>query len=73
MRVLITCEFSGHVRDAFAALGQEAWSNDLLPSVQPGHPLPGNVLDDLERDLGRIATELGGLDLTFSSFARGMG
>jgi hypothetical protein len=36
MRVLIACEFSGIVRDAFAARGHDAWSCDLLPSEQPG-------------------------------------
>jgi len=30
MRVLIACEYSGTVRDAFAALGHDAWSCDLL-------------------------------------------
>lgn len=37
MRVLIACEFSGIVRDAFAALGHEAWSCDLLPSELPAN------------------------------------
>lgn len=32
MRVLVACEFSGTVRRAFAALGHDAWSCDLLPS-----------------------------------------
>lgn len=32
MRVLIACEFSGIVRDAFRALGHDAWSCDLLPT-----------------------------------------
>lgn len=32
MRVLVACEFSGVVRDAFRARGHEAWSCDLLPS-----------------------------------------
>lgn len=32
MRVLIACEFSGIVRDAFRALGHDAWSCDLIPS-----------------------------------------
>lgn len=32
MRVLVACEFSGTVRNAFAARGHEAWSCDLLPS-----------------------------------------
>jgi hypothetical protein len=31
MRVLVACEYSGRVRNAFAALGHEAWSCDLLP------------------------------------------
>lgn len=31
MRVLVACEFSGVVRDAFRALGHDAWSCDLLP------------------------------------------
>lgn len=36
MRVLIACEFSGTVRDAFAAQGHDAWSCDLLPSERGG-------------------------------------
>jgi hypothetical protein len=32
LRVLIACEFSGIVRDAFAARGHDAWSCDLLPT-----------------------------------------
>jgi len=32
MRVLVACEFSGIVRDAFAARGHDAWSCDLIPS-----------------------------------------
>ena len=32
MKVLIACEYSGRVREAFRALGHEAWSCDLLPS-----------------------------------------
>jgi hypothetical protein len=36
MRVLVACEFSGIVRDAFAAKGHDAWSCDLLPSESPG-------------------------------------
>ena len=35
MRVLVACEYSGIVRDAFAALGHDAWSCDLLPSESP--------------------------------------
>jgi len=32
MRVLVACEYSGKVREAFRALGHDAWSCDLLPS-----------------------------------------
>jgi hypothetical protein len=41
MKVLIACEFSGIVRDAFAALGHEAWSCDLLPTESPGKHIQG--------------------------------
>lgn len=44
MRVLIACEFSGIVRDAFAARGHDAWSCDLLPTERRGQHLTGNVL-----------------------------
>jgi site-specific DNA-cytosine methylase len=43
-RVLIACEFSGIVRDAFRARGHDAWSCDLLPSEQPGLHIEGDVL-----------------------------
>jgi hypothetical protein len=36
MRVLVACEFSGIVRDAFIAKGHDAWSCDLLPTENPG-------------------------------------
>lgn len=36
MRVLVACEFSGVVRDAFRARGHDAWSCDLLPTEAPG-------------------------------------
>jgi hypothetical protein len=35
MQVLVACEFSGTVRDAFAWQGHSAWSCDLLPTEQP--------------------------------------
>lgn len=47
MRVLIGCEFSGTMRDAFAALGHDAWSCDLLPSDNGGQHVQGDVLDIL--------------------------
>lgn len=36
MKVLVACEFSGVVRDAFALRGHDAWSCDLLPTERPG-------------------------------------
>ena len=36
MKVLVACEFSGIVRDAFIARGHDAISCDLLPSERPG-------------------------------------
>ncbi len=44
MRVLIACEFSGIVRDAFKARGHDAWSCDLLPSERPGNHFQGDIL-----------------------------
>ena len=44
MRVLIACEFSGIVRDAFRARGHDAWSCDLLPSERgPANHIQGDV------------------------------
>lgn len=37
MKVLIACEYSGVVRDAFSKLGHDAWSCDLLPTEIPGN------------------------------------
>ena len=37
MRVLVACEFSGIVREAFRRLGHDAWSCDLLPA-EDGSP-----------------------------------
>lgn len=45
MRVLVACEFSGTVRDAFRARGHDAWSCDLLPTEAPGNHYTGDVFD----------------------------
>ena len=45
MRVLIACEYSGTVREAFAALGHDAWSCDLEPTDIPGNHYQGDVMD----------------------------
>ena len=47
MRVLIACEYSGRVRDAFAKLGHDAWSCDILPTETEGKHYEGSVLDIL--------------------------
>lgn len=47
MKVLIGCEFSGTVRDAFSRLGHDATSCDLLPSLTPGKHYQGDILDIL--------------------------
>ncbi len=45
MRVLIACEYSGRVRDAFRALGHDAMSCDLLPTDVAGPHYQGDVFD----------------------------
>lgn len=45
MKVLVACEYSGAVRDAFIAKGHEAMSCDLLPTDKPGPHYQGDVLD----------------------------
>lgn len=46
MRVLVACEYSGTVRDAFRAKGHDAWSCDLLPSdADPTWHIQGDALD----------------------------
>ena len=45
MRVLIACEYSGTVRDAFLRLGHDAMSCDLLPTETTGPHYQGNVLN----------------------------
>lgn len=45
MRVLVACEYSGRVRDAFLANGHDAMSCDLLPTEVPGPHYQGSVTD----------------------------
>ena len=47
MKVLVACEYSGTVRDAFAARGHDAMSCDLLPTDRPGNHYQGDVRDVL--------------------------
>jgi hypothetical protein len=48
MKVLIACEYSGKVRDAFIAAGHDAMSCDLLPTDSPGPHYQGSVFDVLD-------------------------
>lgn len=50
LKVLIACEESGTVRDAFTKLGHDATSCDLLPTRTPGKHYQGDVFDILYDD-----------------------
>lgn len=50
LKVLVLCEYSGRVRDAFAAKGHAAISCDLLPTDTPGPHYQGDVYDMLNRE-----------------------
>ena len=46
MKVLVACEYSGVVREAFAKKGHDSWSCDLLPTDQPSDKhIQGDVLE----------------------------
>lgn len=47
MKVLVACEYSGRVRDAFLAKGHDAISCDLLPTDSPGPHHQGDVIEYL--------------------------
>ena len=49
MKILIACEYSGTVRDAFAAKGHDAWSCDILPTETKGNHFQGDVLEHLDK------------------------
>jgi hypothetical protein len=48
MRVLVACEFSGVVREAFRARGHDAWSCDLLPSELDGPHIQADVFKAID-------------------------
>ena len=54
MKILVACEYSGRVRDAFIKRGHDAISSDLLPTESPGPHFQGNVLDILDQDWDMI-------------------
>lgn len=49
MKVLVACEYSATVRDAFASRGHDAWSCDLLPSDKGGKHIQGDALSILNQ------------------------
>jgi len=50
MRVLVACEFSGIVREAFTKLGHDAWSCDLLPTELPGKHFECDIFEVIDMD-----------------------
>lgn len=48
LRVLVACEYSGVVRDAFRARGHDAWSCDILPTERPGPHYQTDVREVLD-------------------------
>jgi len=48
-RILVACEYSGRVRDEFAARGWDAWSCDFEPSDTVGQHYRGDVRDLLKQ------------------------
>jgi len=50
VKILIACEYSGIVRDAFTAKGHDVTSCDLLPTERPGKHYEGDVYDILYQD-----------------------
>lgn len=49
MKVLVACEESGVVRDAFRARGHDAWSNDLAPSDDPEFHLQMDCMEAIKK------------------------
>ena len=49
MRILIGCEFSAIVREAFRKRGHDAWSCDLIASIHPGQHLQGDIFEALRQ------------------------
>lgn len=47
--MLVACKYSGTVRDAFAKLGWDAWSCDILPGESEGNHVQGDVVPLLKQ------------------------
>ena len=71
MKLLVACEYSGIVRNAFLAKGHDAWSCDLLPSEQPSKKhIEGDVLPILNNDWDLIIAHPPCTHLSVSGAAR---
>lgn len=47
MKVLVACEYSGIVRDAFSSAGHDAYSCDLIPSISPGKHIIADAIETI--------------------------
>lgn len=68
-RILVACEFSGIVRDAFAARGHDAMSCDLLPTEAPGQHYQGDIRDVLHANWDLMIAHPPCTDLSVSGAA----
>ena len=72
MRVLIGCECSGTVRDAFLSLGHDAWSIDMKPATRPSNRhIVGDIRDPAH--LNGVLAHLTSVNLEIISIALGDG
>jgi len=69
MRILVACEFSGIVRDAFTARGHDAMSCDLLPTEAPGQHYQGDIRDVLHANWDLMIAHPPCTDLSVSGAA----
>ena len=69
MKVLVGCEYSGVVRDAFTAQGHDATSCDLLPTESEGKHYQGDVFDILHHDWDIAILHPSCVDLAISGAA----
>ena len=71
MQVLVACEYSGIVREAFALKGHDAWSCDLLSTDQPSDKhIQGDVLEIINNDWNLIIAHPPCTHLSVSGAAR---
>ena len=71
MKVLVACEYSGIVREAFALKGHDAWSCDLLSTDQPSDKhIQGDVLEIINNDWNLIIAHPPCTHLSVSGAAR---